>query len=358
MSASPAARMGSIDALRGLTVAAMLLVNNPGDWAHVYAPLLHADWHGFTPTDLIFPLFLFIAGVSLAFSVAPRAQDLSARPVLRAALLKRALRILVAGLLLHVLAWWLFALPAYRPWGVLQRIALCVGAAGLVAIHLRPRMQWTVLAALLLGYAAMLLAADTLEPWHNPVSRLDTALFAPYLYKYNPVTGLGHDPEGLLSTLGALATTLLGLIAGRWLREGRLGPLAVLGAGCLLLGTLAARVPGGLPLNKNLWTPSYVLVTGGLSVAGLLLAHLLVDRNGWPALGRRFGVNAIAAYLGSSVMALVMIASGAWAACNAWLVGLLPQAPQLASLLCAFGFVLFWWGVVAWLDHRRVYVKI
>ncbi len=358
MSAPATSRMGSIDALRGLTVAAMLLVNNPGDWAHVYAPLLHADWHGFTSTDLIFPLFLFIAGVSLAFSVEPRAQDVSVRPVLRAALLKRALRILVAGLLLHVLAWWLFALPAYRPWGVLQRIALCVGGVGLLAIYLRPRAQWTVLTALLLGYAAVLLAADTLEPWRNPVSRLDTALFAPYLYKYNPVTGLGHDPEGLLSTLGALATTLLGLIAGRWLRAGRLGPLAAMAVGCLVLGVVAARVSGGLPLNKNLWTPTYVLVTGGLSVAGLLLAHQLVDRQGWPALGRRFGVNAIAAYLGSSVMALVMIASGAWAACNGGLVGLMPAHPSLASLLCASGFVLFWWGVVAWLDHRRIYVKI
>lgn len=358
MSATAGTRMGSIDALRGLTVAAMLLVNNPGDWAHVYAPLLHADWHGFTPTDLIFPLFLFIAGVSLAFSVAPRAQDVSARPALRHALLKRALRILVAGLLLHVLAWWLFALPAYRPWGVLQRIALCVAGVGLVAIYLRPRAQALLLGALLLGYAVLLLAADTLEPWHNPVSRLDTALFAPYLYKYDPVTGLGHDPEGLLSTLGALATTLLGLIAGRWLRAGRLGALAGLGLVALMIGIAVAAVPGGLLLNKHLWTPSYVLVTGGISIAGLLLAHWLVDQHGWPALGRRFGVNAIAAYLGSSVMALVLIASGAWAACNAWLVGMLPQLPQLASLLCAVGFVLLWWAVVAWLDHRRIYVKI
>ncbi len=355
MSAATGSRMGSIDALRGLTVAAMLLVNNPGDWAHVYAPLLHADWHGFTPTDLIFPLFLFIAGVSLAFSVGPRAQDVSMRPALRAALLKRALRILVAGLLLHVMAWWLFALPAYRPWGVLQRIALCVGGVGLLAIYLRPRAQWSVLAALLLGYAGVLLAADTLEPWHNPVSRLDTALFAPYLYKYNEVTGLGHDPEGLLSTLGALATTLLGLIAGRGLREGRLRALMVLGGGCLVLGLGTAQL---LPLNKNLWTPSYVLVTGGLSIAGLLLAHWLVDQRGWPAVGRRFGVNAIAAYLGSSVMALVMIASGGWAACNAWLVAQMPQQPSLASLLCAVGFVLCWWGVVWWLDRRRIYVKI
>jgi len=347
--------MGSIDALRGLTVAAMLLVNNPGDWSHVYAPLLHAEWHGFTPTDLIFPLFLFIAGVSMAFSLAPRAGDPTARPVLSRTLLQRALRILIAGALLHVLAWWLFELPAYRLWGVLQRIALCVAVVGLLAIHTRPRTQWLVLGSLLLGYAALLLGADTLAPWHNPVSRVDTALFAPFLYKYDAVTRLGHDPEGLLSSAGAIATTLLGLIAGRWLRAGRLGALGGLGLVLLGGGLLLAPV---LPFNKNLWTPSYVLWSGGLSIAALLLAHLLVDRLHWPALGRRFGVNAIAAYLGSSVMALVLIASGAWAAWYAFLASLLPGTPPLASLLCAVGFVLVWWGVAWVLDRRRIYLKI
>lgn len=348
-------RMGSIDALRGLTVAAMLLVNNPGDWSHVYAPLLHADWHGFTPTDLIFPLFLFIAGVSMAFSLQPRALDAATRPALARTLLQRALRILIAGALLHVLAWWLFDLPAYRIWGVLQRIAVCVAVVGLLAIHTRPRTQWLVLGGLLLGYSALLLGADTLEPWHNPVSRVDTALFAPFLYKYDAVTRLGHDPEGLLSSAGAIATTLLGLIAGAWLRAGRAGALA----GLALLGLGGGLLLGGvLPFNKNLWTPSYVLLTGGLSILALLLAHLLVDRWHWPAVGRRFGVNAIAAYLGSSVMALVLIASGAWAACYGALLQLLPTTPKLASLTCAAAFVLVWWAVAWALDARRIYLKI
>ena len=355
MSTLPATRMGSIDALRGLTVAAMLLVNNPGDWGHVYAPLLHAEWHGFTPTDLIFPLFLFIAGVSMAWSLAPRALDPLQRPALGRTLLQRALRILVAGALLHVLAWWLFELPAYRLWGVLQRIALCVAVVGMLAIHARARTQWLVLGGLLLGYSALLLGADTLAPWHNPVSRVDTALFAPFLYKYDALTRLGHDPEGLLSSAGAIATTLLGLIAGSWLRAGRQGALAGLALVALGAGLLLAAV---LPFNKNLWTPSYVLWTGGLSILALLLAHLLVDRWHWPALGRRFGVNAIAAYLGSSVMALVVIASGAWAAYYQALLRLMPGAPQLASLLCAVGFVAVWWGVAWVLDARRIYLKI
>ncbi|MCC7633758.1 acyltransferase family protein [Stenotrophomonas rhizophila] len=355
MSAPAAARMGSIDALRGLTVAAMLLVNNPGDWGHVYAPLLHADWHGFTPTDLIFPLFLFIAGVSMAFSLVPRASTATARPALQRGLLQRALRILMAGALLHLLAWWLLELPAYRLWGVLQRIALCVAVVGLLAIHTRARAQWLVLAALLFGYAGVLLGAASLAPWQNPASRLDTALFAPLLYRYQPLTGLGHDPEGLLSSAGAIASTLLGLLAGGWLRARRLGALAALAVACLLAAALAAA---WLPLNKQLWTPSFVLWAGGLSVAALLLAHLLVDRWGAPALGRRFGVNAIAAYLGSAAMALLLIASGAWAWLFQMASALLPAAPKLASLLCALGFVGVWWCVVWALDRRHIHLKI
>ena len=355
MSAAASPRMGSIDALRGLTVAAMLLVNNPGDWNHVYAPLLHADWHGFTPTDLIFPLFLFIAGVSMAFSLAPRAGDASLRPALRSGLLQRALRILLAGALLHLLAWWLVELPAYRLWGVLQRIALCVAVIGLLAIYTRARTQWWVIGALLAAYAAILLGVDSLAPWVNPASRLDTALFAPFLYKYDPVSGLGHDPEGLLSSLGALATTLLGLRAGAALRAGQVGGLAVLAAACLMLGGVASL---WLPLNKHLWTPSFVLWSGGLSVTALLLAHLLIDRWGAPALGRRFGVNAIAAYLGSLAMALVLGASGAWAWLNQAVSTPLSSAPALASLLCALLFVAVWWGVVWMLDARRMYLKI
>ncbi|OWQ56750.1 DUF5009 domain-containing protein [Stenotrophomonas maltophilia] len=355
MSAAPSARMGSIDALRGLTVAAMLLVNNPGDWSHVYAPLLHADWHGFTPTDLIFPLFLFIAGVSMAFSLAPRATDPAMRPALVRGVLQRALRILIAGALLHLMAWWLFELPAYRLWGVLQRIALCVAVVGVLAVYTRARTQWAVIVALLVAYAVLLLAADSMEPWVNPASRLDTALFAPFLYEYSALTGLGHDPEGLLSSLGAIATTLLGLRAGAWLRAGRAPQLAVLAAGCLAVGGLATL---WLPLNKQLWTPSFVLWTAGLSAAALLLAHLVIDRWGAPALGRRFGVNAIAAYLGSSAMALVLAASGAWAWAFHALQSALPQAPKLASLACAVGFVALWWGVMWALDRRRIYLKI
>lgn len=125
MNSTPPRRLGSIDALRGITVAAMLLVNNPGDWSAVFAPLRHSEWHGCTPTDLVFPFFLFLVGVSMAFSVAPRARDTAARPALARGVLERALRILVAGALLHLLIWWALHTHHFRIWGVLQRIAVC-----------------------------------------------------------------------------------------------------------------------------------------------------------------------------------------------------------------------------------------
>lgn len=350
-------RYASVDALRGITVAAMLLVNNPGTWSHVFAPLEHAQWNGCTPTDLIFPFFLVIVGVSIGLGVVPRVEQGRGRAALTRTVLVRALRILGLGLLLHLLAWWWLDLPHYRPWGVLQRIGLCFAIAGMVAIWLSARMQWLCIGLLLGGYAALLAAAGT-SPWHNLPSRMDTALLGPLLYQYDTATGLGHDPEGLLSTLGALASTLLGLHAGVLLRSGR--PLRLLAA------TIALLVAGGvwshwLPINKNLWTPSYVLWTAGWAYAALWLAHRLVDRNGWPALGRRFGVNAITAYAGSGVMVLAMLGTGSWGwlyvqVFDRWITPL--AGAEAASLAMALAFVALWWLSMAWLDRRRIYLKI
>jgi len=355
MSAAPSARLGSIDALRGITVAAMLLVNNPGDWSAVFAPLRHSDWHGCTPTDLVFPFFLFLVGVSMAFSVAPRALDASKRPTLARGVLERALRILVAGALLHLLIWWALDTHHFRIWGVLQRIAVCAALVGLLAVYARLHVQVGVLVGLLVGYTVLLLGLGDLAPWTNPASRLDTALFAPWIYQWHADTGLGHDPEGLLSTLGALASTTLGLLAGALLRRGRAVALAGLGAATAVLGLLLAIV---LPLNKQLWTPSYVLWTGGLAALALWLAHVLIDQKGWPAWGRRFGVNAITAYLGASVMSVALLATGAWGWVWQQLAAAMPGALELASMLQALAFVTLWWGVAWWLDRRRIYLKI
>jgi predicted acyltransferase len=351
-------RFASVDALRGLTVAAMLLVNNPGDWGHVLAPLLHAEWHGCTPTDLVFPFFLFIVGVSIALGVVPRLEAGADRGALMRVVAVRALRIVGLGLLLHLLAWWWLQQPYFRPWGVLQRIGLCFLAAGAVALWLKPRAQWVLLAALLLGWWALLAWGGSLAPFDNLASRVDTALFGPWLYQHDPLTGRGHDPEGLASTLGALATTLLGLRAGDWLRRGQLRALWIAAAVALLLGLLWSQV---LPWNKNLWTSSYVLWTGGWALLALAAAHVLVDRRGWPAWGRSFGVNAIAAYAGSAVMVYAFAALGWWewiyqAVFAGWMT---PRfGPYLPSLAFALAFVGFWWCVVRWMDRRGWYVRI
>ncbi len=209
--------------------------------------------------------------------------------------------------------------------------------------------------ALLVGYTVLLLGIGDLAPWTNPASRLDTALFAPWIYQWHADTGLGHDPEGLLSTLGALASTVLGLLAGGLLRNGRSAALAGLGMATAVLGLLLAVV---LPLNKQLWTPSYVLWTGGLAALALWLGHVLIDQKGWPALGRRFGVNAITAYLGASVMSVVLMATGIWGWIWQQLATAMPQALELASMLQALVFVALWWGVAWWLDKRKIYLKI
>jgi len=350
-------RYASVDALRGLTVAAMLLVNNPGEWAHVWWPLEHAPWHGFTPTDLIFPLFLFIAGVSIALGVAPRATT-GHRGALTRTVWVRALRIVGLGLLLHLLAWWWLDKPHYRPWGVLQRIGLCFAIAGSVAIWWRPRAQWCLLGVLLVSYALLLGAGGTLLAGYNAADRLDTALLGPLLYQYDAATGLGHDPEGLLSTLGALASTLLGVRAGDWLCRDRGGRLLAGGVAACALALLWSH---WLPWNKHLWTSSYVLWSGGLSMLLLWLAHALIDLRHWPALGRSFGVNAIAAYAGSAVMVYALLALDLWTPAYergfaGWIAPLAGR--EAASAAFAVAFVLLWWVIVRWMDRRGWHLKI
>ena len=351
-------RYPSVDALRGLAVAAMLLVNYPGDWAHVYAPLLHAPWHGFTPTDLIFPLFLFIVGVSIALSVVPSQEAGADRAVLSRQVLVRAARIVVLGLALHALAWGLLGLEHLRIPGVLQRIGLCYGVAGLLAIHLRARGQWVVSVVLLLGYWAILLAGGSLEPWINLASRIDAAVFAAHAYQFDPATGLGHDPEGLVSTLPAIATTLLGLFAGQWLRQGHVRRLLCAAIAALLLGALWAA---WLPWNKNLWTSSYVLWSGGWALLLLAVAHVAVDRRGAPAWGRSFGLNAITAYAGSSALYLALVACGAWEGIYrngfaGWMTPLF--GAQAASLAYALAYVALWWLIVRGMRVRGWHLRI
>ncbi|MFO1253727.1 MAG: heparan-alpha-glucosaminide N-acetyltransferase domain-containing protein [Inhella sp.] len=350
-------RLASVDALRGLCVAAMLLVNNPGDWGHVYAPLQHAVWHGWTPTDFVFPFFLFIVGVSLALALGARIERGQSTGLLRT-VWGRGLRILLLGLALHALAWWLMDKPALRLPGVLQRIGLCFALAGSLVIGWRARGQWAWIAVLLLGYGALLLGGG-MAPEYNPASRLDAWLFGPHAYQWDAASGRGHDPEGLLASLGALATTLLGWRCGEALRQSALRTLLALGVGLTLAGW-ALDAAGLMPINKNLWTPSFVLFTAGLAALTLAALHQLIDRQGWPPLGRAFGVNAIAAYAGAWVCTVLLEGLGWMQPLYAAGFGWLQRAagPEAASLSFALAFVAVWALIVRVLDQRRIYFKV
>lgn len=353
----PARRLRSLDAMRGCTVAAMLLVNDPGDWGHVYWPLDHAAWNGCTPTDLIFPFFLFVVGVSVALAMLPRLERGDTTANLTRAAMWRAVRIVLLGLAINALAAWLLPGRDMRIPGVLQRIGVCFAAVALFALFTRPRTQWIVIMLLLLGYWGLLELGGSLAPWINIVSRTDSALLGNYVWSIDPVSGRGHDPEGLLSTLPALATTLLGLRAGCWLRRERLKALLVGGVVLLALGALWSP---WLPFNKNLWTPSFVLWTAGWATLALLAFHWLVEKRDWPPLGRRFGVNAIAAYAGSEIMQIVLPGLGQ----ASWYRGLFADpmtsrfGAYVPSLAFAVVFVAFWWVVVYVMDRRHIYLKL
>lgn len=351
-------RLASVDAMRGCTVALMLLVNDPGDGEHVYWPLEHAQWNGCTPTDFVFPFFLFVVGVSIALAIGPRVERGEDKGALTRAAMKRALRILLLGVAINVLAWLILPGAHLRFPGVLQRIGVCFAGAALFAIYTQARVQWAVLVAILLGYWGLLLAGGTMEPFANIVSRADFAVFGRFVYLIDPATGRGHDPEGLLSCFPSLATCLLGLRAGQWLRDGKMKPLLAAGVVSLVLGYAWSMA---FPFNKNLWTSSFVLWTGGWAMLALALFHVLVDQRGWPAIGRRFGVNAVAAYAGSELMQILLPGLGVQDplyrhAFAGWITPL--AGPYVASLAYSLAFVAVWWLIVYAMDRRRIYLKL
>jgi predicted acyltransferase len=361
-----APRLRSVDAFRGLTVAAMVLVNNPGTWSAVYWPLRHAEWHGFTPTDMIFPFFLFIVGVAIPLALGPRLEQ--GGDGLLPRVLRRSLAIFGLGLLLHALPF--FPLATLRIPGVLQRIAVCYLLAALLVIFsggLRGwRIQAVVAAALLVGYWLVMTRvpapgqiAGDLSPGGNLAGYVDRLILGPrHIWKVSRV----YDPEGILSTLPAVATTLLGVLAGHWLRGVRPGSRVV---GGLVAGGLAAAAVGYLwglsfPVNKSLWTSSYALLMSGLAALALAACYWVIEvraRRRWAAPFVVLGVTALPLFFLSSLMArlLLLIRVGAEGPrLHAWLFGHLfaPWAsPVDASLAYALAYVLLWWGLM-WALHR------
>ena len=389
----------ALDAFRGATVAGMILVNNPGSWQHLYGPLAHAPWHGCTPTDLVFPFFLFAVGASLAL-VMPALQRLSAGAFTRR-VAQRSLLIFGIGLLLNAAPFVRWdeagALVARDPdtlriMGVLQRIALCFGVAAVIAWWGGVRAALWAAAALLLGYWAALWAfAQGPDPYSLEGffgTALDRALLGPaHLYQGE---GVPFDPEGLASTLPAVAQVLLGFVVGVRLARRTANP----GWWRPLLVTAAVLVAAGLvwslalPLNKKIWTPSYVLYTTGLAV--LTMAALAALLDGRPGVRRdfrgpagvlvrgceAFGRNALLVFALSGLVPRLLLLwrlpaeatlPGADAAAAAtltplqWLYrhGFEPWSadPRLASFLYAVAMVLAYGLLARALDRRGIYFR-
>lgn len=369
-------RLGSLDAFRGATIAAMILVNNPGDWATTYAPLLHAEWHGWTPTDLIFPFFLFAVGVAIPYAFAGRlARSGGDRGPVHGQIARRTAILFALGLFLSWFPFYTVDWPAARIPGVLQRIAVVYCVAGLAWLHLGARARAALALALLAAYGlAMMLVpvpgygAGDLSPDGNLAAWVDRHVLGRHTWRKAPGPG---DPEGILSTVPAVSTALLGLLAGDWLRSPRtrrekLRGLLLWGAAATAAGLALDRL---FPINKNLWTSSYVVFTGGMALLLLAAAYVLVDVKGraaWVRPFTLFGVNAIVAFFGSTLMAKIAYlirwpAEGETVTLQAWLyrrlfASWLPD--HVASLAWALLFVAVWWGVVVLLDRRRIFLRV
>jgi predicted acyltransferase len=366
-------RLLSLDVFRGLTIAGMILVNNPGTWRAVYPPLTHADWHGWTATDLIFPFFLFAVGVSTTLALTPRLERGESRLRLAGRAGRRA--IILGALGLFLAGFPEFDLATIRIPGVLQRIAVCYLAAALLVLGARVRVQAAAMAGLLLGYWALMtlvpvpgFGAGNLGKEGNLAAYLDRALLGPHLWRAAKV----YDPEGILSTLPALATTLAGVLTGHWLRASRTPAAKVVGmaGGGAVASGLGLVWAQWFPINKALWTSSYAMFSAGAALLALAACFWLVEirqRTRWATPFVVLGVNAIAAFVLSTFVARLLILikvagpAGAPVPLHAWLYEHLFApwaAPPNASLLFALAYVLVWLALMGVLYRRRIFIRV
>jgi len=372
----------------------MILVNNPGSWAHIHPPLRHAAWHGLTPADLVFPFFLFIVGVAVSLSFARRTADGATRGDLVRKIVVRSGIIFALGLFLNGFPFniplnatmaegfsmvrVMDSLATLRIPGVLQRIALCYLLAGLtVVLTGRNRNRALVTVGFLVLYELMMRlplvpgwGAGSFELQDNFIRWADIHLLkANHLYRIGDVP---FDPEGLVSTLPAVATTMVGFFTGEYIRgplplTTKLRKLGLAGSGLAAIGLLVCRWE---PVNKQLWTTSYVVLTGGLAMGTLAFSSWMIDVRKWragtlPAV--IFGSNPLVAFTGSGILARTLVlvqmtdAQGRVVSLkNAMYEGLfVPLAGQVhGSLLYAVATVIFWLGILWILYRRRLFIKI
>jgi len=303
-------RLVSLDIFRGLTIAFMIIVNTPGSWNYVYPPLSHAKWHGCTPTDLVFPFFLFIVGVSMWYSFKKYGHEINTGSLLR--ILRRTLAIFAVGIFLAIFPYFNRDYSTLRIMGVLQRIAVAYGIGAVICLAVRREYLWIVTAILLVLYWALLALFGGPEPYSlegNLVQKVDAAILGTnHLYKGY---GVPFDPEGLLSTLPAIGTVLIGYFIGEILgKETPSGrtvlKLLLFGVASAGLGLLWGLV---FPVNKPIWTSSYVLYTAGWAMAVLAVIYYLADVlrfQKWGLFFMVFGMNALFSFVLAGIWTRLM----------------------------------------------------
>lgn len=376
-------RLLSLDVFRGITIAGMVLVNNPGTWSAIYPPLAHAEWNGWTPTDFVFPFFLFIVGISITLALGKRVEAGGMDKTVYLKIIRRTLLIFGLGLFLATVPFYNFTkgewldINTVRIMGVLQRIAVCYFFAALIFLHTDWRKQLIIAVALLFLYWLLM----TLIPVPgceittfndkacNLAAYIDRAILTEgHIWRSAKV----YDPEGLLSTIPAIATTLAGVLCGHWLRVRRDDMEKV--AGLFFFGVVLAALGWAwhswFPINKALWTSSYVVFTAGLALCFLGFCYWLIDIKGyrlWTKPFVIFGVNALALFVGSGIMAKIMglikVAGpeGSTISLQQWIFTnmFLPLAsPINASLAYAICFILVWLFLMWLLYRKKIYIKV
>jgi predicted acyltransferase len=373
-------RLLSLDAFRGFTIAGMLLVNNPGDWGNVYKPLLHAEWHGWTFTDWIFPFFVFISGMAMSMSLSRRAALGDDRLKLMLTTMRRGAVIVLIGLALNFIP--NFSFETLRWPGVLQRLGLCTMLAAPLAVYLGWRGQAAAGVLLLALFSALMLwvpvpGADGVVRTGSLLAGQDTASFIDRLLMDGHLWAKVKvwDPEGLLTTLPAVASQVAGLLAGHWLASHRSAAERAVGffiAGLLCLWAGEVLHAWNMPINKNLWTPAYVLAMAGWACLVFGACYWLLDAT--PNLDLRercrtwahplvvYGMNALFLFVASGLVAKLLGAVKIdGQSLKALLVAPLAQsglAPVNSSLLFAVLFVLVFYGLGLFMFKRQWFIKV
>ncbi|WP_142784768.1 acyltransferase family protein [Changchengzhania lutea] len=366
---STSGRLISLDVLRGLTILLMILVNTPGSWAYVYPPLRHAEWHGCTPTDLVFPFFLFIVGVSAWFSFKKYGTKLSRTTLFK--ILKRATIIFLLGFLLNLYPF--FDFEKVRVMGVLQRIAIAYAFGAIICLSFKRKKLLFVLGLIVLGYWSLLYFCSAENPYslnENIVRKFDLFVFGEkHIYKG---FGIPFDPEGLLSTIPSIATVIIGYLVGQFisLETGILLKIKKLVLYGVLLTVIGFAWGFLFPINKALWTSSFVLYTAGLAILFLALLIYVIDFKGynkWAKPFVHFGTNPL----------FIFVFSGLYVKTISYLIEIpfkdstisgyqylysqvfVPIAGNMnGSLLFALAHIAVYWVICYFLYKNRIFIKI